>query len=119
MPATEIAQVPRVHLEGGDLSADKGKSVPFESGDERFDLRCLTGAGPIPGTISLIPDTIPSANSILSPAYMESFSAIFRICTPCTRDDPPRIAAATWTASVISARFDPFSRDARVYASMQ
>ena len=73
----------------------------------------------IPGTISLLPATMPSVTSIPSPAYMESFSAIFRICTPCTRDAPPRIAAATWTASVISARFDPFSRDARVYASMQ
>jgi len=30
-----------------------------------------------------------------------------------------KIAVATWTASVISARFDPFSRDARVKASMQ
>ena len=39
---------------------------------------------------------------------MESFSTIFRICTPCTREAPPRIAAATWTASVISAEVGPF-----------
>ena len=45
---------------------------------------------------------------------MECFSAIFRICTPCTREAPPRIAAATWTASVISPRLEPFSRQARV-----
>ena len=41
------------------------------------------------------------------------------IWTPCTRDAPPRIAEATWTASVICSRSDPFSRQVFVYASMQ
>jgi len=119
MPAAEIAQVPRVHLESRDLAADERKTAAFESGGERLDTGRLPYACPIPGIPSPIPVTMSSANSILSLAYMESFSAIFRICTPCTREAPPRIAAATWTASVISARFDPFSSDARVYASMQ
>ena len=47
--------------------------------------------------------------------YIDSFSVTFRICTPCTSDAPPRIAQATWTASVISSVFDPFSRQAMVY----
>ncbi|MBP2689479.1 MAG: hypothetical protein H6R41_1542 [Deltaproteobacteria bacterium] len=34
---------------------------------------------PIPDDISLISDTMSSANSILSLIYMERFSAIFRI----------------------------------------
>ena len=37
MPATEIAQVPRVHLEGGDLSANEGKAMAFESDGKRPD----------------------------------------------------------------------------------
>jgi hypothetical protein len=51
--------------------------------------------------------------------YIDTFSATFLIWTPCTREAPPRMAVATWTASVISAVFDPVSRHERVYASMQ
>ena len=112
MPAAEIAQVPRAHLESCDLAADERKTVAFESDSERLDPCCLPDACPDPSH-----DIFRQFVSI--PSYMESFSAIFRICTPCTREAPPRIAAATWTASVISARFDPFSSDARVNASMQ
>ena len=53
------------------------------------------------------------------PGYIDSFSAIFRIWTPWTRDAPPRMALVTCTASVISARLEPFSRQAWVYASIQ
>jgi len=44
--------------------------------------------------------------------HIDSFSATFRIWTPCTSEAPPRMAQATWTASVISSMFDPFSRQA-------
>ena len=116
MPATEIAQVPGVHLEGGGPLRGPGKVHDVRGSTANGSTPCrLPDAGPdLPNLVSLIPATISSANSIPPLAYMESFSAIFRICTPCTRDAPPRIAAATWTASVISARFDPFSRHARV-----
>ena len=119
MPAAEIAQVPRAHLESRDPAADERKPLAFESDGERRAPRRL------PDACSDFRHSIPDPGHDLFrqflpiPAYMESFSAIFRICTPCTREAPPRIAAATWTASVISARFDPFSSDARVYASMQ
>ena len=44
--------------------------------------------------------------------YIESLSVTLRICTPWTNDAPPRMAHATWTASVISSVLDPFSRQA-------
>ncbi len=119
MPAAEVAQVPGVHLEGGDLPADEGKSMALEGACKRLDPGRLPDACPDPRDISLRSVSMPSANSTLSFPYMESVSAIFRICTPCTREAPPRIAEATWTASVISPRLEPFSRDARVNASMQ
>jgi len=49
-----------------------------------------------------------------SAAYIDSLSATFSICTPWTSEAPPRMAFATWTASVISATFEPRSRQARV-----
>ena len=48
MPATEIAQVPRVHLESGDLSADEGEPMAIESLAERLDPGRLPDAGPDP-----------------------------------------------------------------------
>lgn len=45
-------------------------------------------------------------------SHMESLAAIFRICMPWIREAPPLMAQATWTASVISSRFEPFSRQA-------
>ena len=50
---------------------------------------------------------------IIAP-YMLSFSDTLRICTPCTSEEPPRIAAATCTASVICSRLEPFSKQACV-----
>jgi hypothetical protein len=44
--------------------------------------------------------------------YIESLSVTLRICTPWTKEAPPRMAQATWTASVISSVLDPFSRQA-------
>ena len=46
--------------------------------------------------------------------YIDSLSATLRICTPCTREAPLRIAAATWTASVISSELEPCSSAASV-----
>ena len=40
--------------------------------------------------------------------YIDSFSVTLRIWIPCTREEPPRMAQATWTASVISSMLDPF-----------
>ncbi len=95
MPATEIAQVPGVHLEGGGFSADEGKSVAFKSGGERLDPCRLPDAGPDPRRWIPDPGPVPFRHSIRFLSYMESFSATFRIWIPCTRDAPPRIAAAT------------------------
>jgi len=68
--------------------------MALESGGKRLDVGRLPDPDPIPGTISWSRhDPFRRFDSV--PAYMESFSAIFRICTPCTRDAPPRIAAAT------------------------
>ena len=114
MPAPEIAQVPRVHLEGVDAVPDEGESMTREGVGERLDPSRFPDAGPDPRRYFPAPRHDPFLQFDSVPAYMESFSAIFRICTPCTREAPPRIAAATWTASVISPRFDPFSRQARV-----
>jgi hypothetical protein len=50
--------------------------------------------------------------------YIDNFSATFRICTPWTSEAPPRMAQATWTASVISSTLDPFSKDACVGVDM-
>ena len=47
-------------------------------------------------------------------AHIDSLSAALRIWTPCAREAPPRMAQATWTASVISSMFDPFSKEACV-----
>ena len=119
MPAAEIAQVPRAHLERRDPAADERKTVAFESDNERRDPDHFPSACPDSRHSFPDPGHDLFRQFVSVPPYMESFSAIFRICTPCTSEAPPRIAAATWTASVISARFDPFSSDARVYASMQ
>ena len=61
----------------------------------------------------------PSPEATAGPPYIDSLSIWFRICTPCTSDAPPRIAAATCTASVICSGVEPFSSDAVLYASMQ
>ncbi len=49
-----------------------------------------------------------------SARYIDSLSATLRIWMPCAREEPPLMAQATWTASVISSMFDPFSREACV-----
>ena len=51
--------------------------------------------------------------------YMLILEAMLRICKPCTSADPPLIAEATCTASVICSRLEPCSRQPCVYASMQ
>lgn len=93
MPASEVAPVPGVDLQALEGTAEEREAVTFEGLGERSDH------------VERLPRDI---------GYIESRSASFLICTPWTREAPPRMAAATWTASVISARFDPFSRQARV-----
>ena len=46
--------------------------------------------------------------------HIDSLSATLRIWMPCASEEPPLMAQATWTASVISSMFDPFSREACV-----
>jgi hypothetical protein len=53
------------------------------------------------------------------PAHIPSRCTWLRICTPCTSDAPPRIAAATCSASVISSRLLPWRSASVEYASMQ
>ena len=77
MPATEIAQVPRVHLEGGDLSADERKSVAFESDGKRLDPCRLLVKGLFAAPffdVSHFRDPRRNGSS-----HMESFAASFRI----------------------------------------
>ena len=48
------------------------------------------------------------------PSLHPQLGGVPRICTPCTNEAPPRMAAATWTASVIWSRSAPFSRASRL-----
>src|SRR5690606_39822782 len=43
--------------------------------------------------------------------YIESPFTLFIIWTPWTKLAPPRMAAATWTASIICSSSQPFSRE--------
>ena len=45
-----------------------------------------------------------------SEGHSSSLPTMFFIWSPCTRLAPPRMAQATWTASVICASLTPFSR---------
>ena len=62
------------------------------------------------GNVQVLRLLAPTASA----RYIDSLSATLRIWTPCTSDAPPRMAQATWTASVISSMLDPFSREACV-----
>jgi len=77
MPATEVAQVPRVDLESGDLSTDEGKSAAFESHAERFDPFRLPVRGLFAAPFSDVSHfRDPRRNGS---RHMESFAASFRI----------------------------------------
>src|SRR5690606_6631469 len=56
---------------------------------------------------------------VAHPAHIILAFAWSSIWRPWTSEAPPRIAVATWTASVICSRSAPFSSDSAVYASMQ
>ena len=51
------------------------------------------------------------SRSLYVPArdYSSLSSTMFTACTPWTSDAPPRMALATWMASMISASSQPFS----------
>ena len=79
---------------------------------------CHVDAGPTRGE-TMSRETADLCLRVLAQTSIPTRVATLRIWTPWTSADPPLIAAATWTASVIWSRSQPFASVSCVDASMQ